>query len=48
MLPKEIEPGEPGDWLHQAWSHLRALRISYKTEKRFDFLAAFCNSVLKA
>jgi hypothetical protein len=22
MLPKEIEPGEPGDWVRHAWSDL--------------------------
>jgi len=26
MLPKEIEPGEPGDWLRHAWSDLELAR----------------------
>ena len=27
MLPKEIEPGEPGDWLRHAWSDLDLARV---------------------
>ena len=27
MLPKEIEPGEPGDWLRHAWSDLELARV---------------------
>ena len=26
-LPKEIEPGEPGDWLRHAWSDLELARV---------------------
>ena len=27
MLPKEIEPGEPDDWLRHAWSDLELARV---------------------
>ena len=27
MLPKAIEPGEPGDWLRHAWSDLDLARV---------------------
>ncbi len=32
MLPEEIEPGEPGDWLRHAWSDLELARTSRKTK----------------
>ena len=27
MLPKAVEPGEPGDWLRHAWSDLDLARV---------------------
>ena len=27
MLPKAVEPGEPGDWLRRAWSDLNLARV---------------------